>query len=82
MLGTKRKGRQIEESQMAAISRKSIVLARAAKSGEVLTLQHFRLQRPGSGLDSSFMEKLLGMVLRKDLPAGYQLKWVDLEEPI
>lgn len=82
MLGIKRKGRQIEERQMAAISRKSIVLARSIRSGDVLTMGDFRLQRPGNGLDPSFIEKLVGMALRKDLAEGSQLRWSDLEDPV
>ena len=82
MLGIKRKGRQIEERQMAAVSRKSIVLARSIRSGDVLTMEDFRLQRPGNGLDPSFMEKLVGMALRKDLAEGSQLRLGDVEDPL
>jgi sialic acid synthase SpsE len=82
MLGVSRKVRQIEEQQMAAVSRKSITLARSIKAGVILTLDDFQLQRPGNGLDSSFMEKLVGMVLRKDFAAGHQLKWSDVEDPV
>lgn len=80
MLGNKLKGPQIEEAQMAAVSRKSIVLAHPLKAGDVLTIDDFRLQRPGSGLDPIFMEMLVGMVLRKDLEEGHRLRWVDIED--
>jgi N,N'-diacetyllegionaminate synthase len=81
MLGIKRKSRQAEEEQMAVVSRKSIVLARMVRSGDILTIDDFRLQTPGTGLDSSFLEKLVGMTVRRDLPEGYQLRWSDMENP-
>lgn len=81
MLGIKRKSRQAEEEQMAVVSRKSIVLARMIKAGDILAIDDLRLQRPGTGLDSSFLEKLVGMTVRRDLPEGYQLMWSDMENP-
>lgn len=79
MLGKKRKAPQIEEEQMLAVSRKSIVLARSLKAGDILTMDDFRLQRPGSGLNPSYMEILTGMALRHDLPEGSRLGWGDVE---
>lgn len=79
MLGIKQKTRQAEEEHMANISRKSIVLARPMKAGSILRMEDLMLQRPGNGIDSGFMDKLIGMVLRKDFPGGHQVKWADLE---
>jgi len=80
MLGQKRKFCQPEERQMAKVSRKSIVLARSLRAGEVLEDECFQLRRPGTGIDASFMDTLAGKILRLDLPAGHQLSWQDVED--
>jgi sialic acid synthase SpsE len=79
MLGDAVKMRQPEEEQMASVSRKSIVLARPMKAGSILTIEDFRLQRPGNGIDAGYIDTLVGMVLRNDLPGGHQIKWPDVE---
>ena len=82
MLGHQRKLCQPEERQMAAVSRKSIVLARSVSSGEILNFDAFELRRPGTGIDASHMEKLVGKRSRLDFPAGHQLSWSDVEDRI
>lgn len=79
MLGVRQKTRQAEEQQMASVSRKSIVLARPMRAGTILKVEDLTLQRPGNGIDSGFMDKLVGMALRYDFPGGHQVKWADVE---
>jgi N,N'-diacetyllegionaminate synthase len=77
MLGLSRKARQPEEENMAAISRKSIILARKLNAGSILKEDDFALQRPGNGIPPFFVENLIGKILLSNLPAGHQLKWGD-----
>jgi N,N'-diacetyllegionaminate synthase len=79
VLGHPRKARQAEERQMAEVSRKSLVLARAFHAGEVLTPADLQLMRPGTGIPASFIPQIAGRRVRTDLGALHQLSWNDLE---
>ena len=79
MLGSPRKARQAEECQMAEVSRKSLVLARAMRGGETVTIGDLRLMRPGTGIPSNFIPQVEGLRLKADLEALHQLCWSDLE---
>lgn len=79
MLGSARKARQPEEQQMAEVSRKSLVLARAVRSGSTITAEDLRLMRPGTGIPSSFLGAIVGKRSTADLPALHRLCWHDVE---
>jgi N,N'-diacetyllegionaminate synthase len=79
MLGNPRKACQAEERQMAEVSRKSLVLARAMRAGETLTAGDLHLMRPGTGIPASFIPRVEGLRIRFDLNALHQLRWNDLE---
>jgi N,N'-diacetyllegionaminate synthase len=80
MLGNAKKARQPEEAQMASVSRKSLVLARAVKAGQVILPDDLRLMRPGTGIGASFIDAIVGKQVNKDLDGLHQLRWSDLEE--
>jgi len=79
ILGSPRKACQAEERQMAEVSRKSLVLARAMRAGESLTAGDLRLMRPGNGIPASFIPRVEGLRVKTDLNALHQLRWNDLE---
>jgi N-acetylneuraminate synthase len=79
MLGSPRKLCQDEEKQMASVSRKSIVLARNMSAGEVISVNDLALKRPGTGIDSSNLHKIVGKKIRMDGNQGSQLTWSDVE---
>jgi N,N'-diacetyllegionaminate synthase len=80
MLGSARKNCQPEERQMASVSRKSLTLARNIKAGDTLTDIDVQLMRPGTGVDATFIDKFVGQSVRKNLSAGHQLRWSDIED--
>jgi N,N'-diacetyllegionaminate synthase len=80
ILGKPRKICQPEERQMSAVSRKSLVLSRSVKKGDVLKSSDMELRRPGNGIDASFMSDLTGKTMRKNCVAGQQIRWTDLED--
>jgi N-acetylneuraminate synthase len=59
-------------------NRKSVVLARAVRSGERLTRAHLSVKRPGYGIAPKHVEELVGRSLRRDLDADDVLTWEDL----
>ena len=63
MLGSPIKSCQSEELQMSQVSRKSIVFAQRVESGTVLKPEHLTLKRPGTGLGSEMLEKIIGIKL-------------------
>jgi len=79
MLGSMRKACQAEERQMAQVSRKSLVLARAVSAGETLAASDLRLMRPGTGIPASFISRIDGLRVKIDLDALHLLRWDDLE---
>ena len=63
MLGSPIKSCQSEELQMSQVSRKSIVFAQRVEAGTVLKSEHLTLKRPGTGLGSEMLEKIIGIKL-------------------
>lgn len=59
-------------------NRKSVVLARGVVSGEVLSLEHLAVKRPGYGIPPKFFEQLVGRVAARQLEADTVLTWDDL----
>jgi N,N'-diacetyllegionaminate synthase len=79
MLGSPVKNCQTEERQMSAVSRKSIVMKKAAKAGTVLSPEYLCLKRPGTGLHASFFQKVSGLRLSVDKNVDEMLKITDLQ---
>ena len=76
-----------EESDKAPIAsedisrlnaRRSIVLARPVRSGQVLTESDLTYKRPGTGVGPQEWDRVIGMTVTKDLPDDHVLTWDDL----
>jgi N,N'-diacetyllegionaminate synthase len=78
MLGSHLKKCQLEERQMASVSRKSIVLSKNVDVGSILAIDDLQLQRPGNGISPCHLNSLVGLRVRQGLERGQQLKWTDL----
>jgi N,N'-diacetyllegionaminate synthase len=76
-LGTPSKVCQPEEAEMAAVSRKSIVLSKNVKQGEKITAEHIALKRPGTGIYAREIENILNKKSRHDLSKDHILSWAD-----
>ena len=79
MLGSGEKKCQIEEMEMSEVSRKSIVIKKNMKKGELIKIDDLVMMRPGIGLRAKMIDDIVGMKLRKDLPKHTLLSWTDLE---
>lgn len=77
-LGVPSKLCQAEEAEMAAVSRKSIVLSKNVKKGEKITVEDIALKRPGTGLYAREIENILNKKLRYDLSKDHILSWADI----
>jgi len=79
MLGCTTKKLQEEEQQMALVSRKSIVLKKDLRVGEIVDETHLTLKRPGTGLLSREMDNLIGRKALRDLSSGEQVFYHDIK---
>lgn len=57
------------------IFRRSLVVVRPVRKGEVLTRETVRSLRPGHGLPPHHLPKVLGRVATRDIEAGEPLSW-------
>lgn len=69
-LGTGRKEPAASEADVAGAARKSLVMARDAAAGTVLTEDLVSIQRPGTGLPPAVLPYVIGRRLRRDVAAG------------
>ena len=69
-LGDGRKQGAASEADAAKVARKSLVAARPISKGAVFTAEALVVQRPGTGLPPSELQRVLGKKARKDIPAG------------
>ncbi|NOX66212.1 MAG: N-acetylneuraminate synthase [Chlorobi bacterium] len=81
-LGTSIKLCHDEEREMAKVSRKSVVLARSVKVGEIITKDHLTTKRPGTGISPINIRNIIGKKTRNNLQKDSLIKWSDLEELI
>jgi N,N'-diacetyllegionaminate synthase len=78
ILGDPEKKIQIEEEDMRAYSRKSLVAARNLFAGEVIQKKDVKVLRPGTGIPPKFLDNIVGMSLLNDLDGGSVINWTDL----
>lgn len=78
-LGSRFKQCQEEERQMAMVSRKSVVLRKPMKAGELLTMEHITMKRPGTGIMSRDIPNIIAKRARYPLLEGHLLNREDLE---
>lgn len=62
------------------VARKSIVLKRAMKKGEILKREDMEIKRPGNGIPPKYVEQLVGKSLKHDMEQESTMVWEDLEE--
>ena len=56
-------------------ARRSLVLTRDVKAGEVIKKEDIMPKRPGTGISPKFTDIVIGRVVRKDLPEDTILTW-------
>jgi pseudaminic acid synthase len=60
------------------LRRRSLFVTKDIAAGERITLGNVRSIRPGHGIPPGDIEKVLGRMTRRDLPAGTPLRWEEL----
>lgn len=73
-LGKVQYGVQKAEEKSIAYKR-SIYVSKDCKAGEMLSLENIKIIRPGNGLESKYLDLVLGRKLKQDIVAGTPLTW-------
>jgi sialic acid synthase SpsE len=70
-------GKQVLDIELDAlkVSRQSLVLRRSIKAGESIREEDLTVQRPGTGLPASMIDRAVGRKAARPLPAGSLLQW-------
>ncbi len=67
------------EAELRDVARRSLVLARDIKAGEIIAPDDLATKRPGTGIQPEFLDLIIGMQTKKDIIADSVLKWEDLK---
>jgi N-acetylneuraminate synthase len=63
------------EEKTSRVFRRSLFVVRDIKKGELLTSENIRSIRPGYGLHTRYLDRVLGLVASENLSAGTPLSW-------
>jgi len=80
MLGDGIKRPQPIEQNTRDVARRSVVITVEGVAGQVLRSSDLALRRPGTGIEPSQMDRVVGRRLRQNLPAHTTLTWDLLEQ--
>lgn len=61
------------EKKNMQVVRKSIHLKKAVSAGQIINMNHLVMKRPGDGISPMDVDKIIGRVFIKDLPADHKL---------
>ncbi len=64
-----------DEEKKSMIFRRSLFVVKDVKAGEKVTNENIRSIRPGCGLPTKYIEKVIGRTFKKDLSKGIPLNW-------
>ncbi|KKO54972.1 N-acetylneuraminate synthase [Paenibacillus sp. DMB20] len=67
------------EESTKQVARKSIVMSRSKRVGEILQEGDLTIKRPGTGIEPKFYRDLLGKQLLNDVQEDQLLQWSDLK---
>ena len=66
------------EREMRVVMRRSIVVKKNLKIGDILSMDNLGLYRPGNGMKPSELISVIGKTVRHDMKKGQLLQWSDI----
>jgi sialic acid synthase SpsE len=78
MLGTRQRILTDEEFGKRALMRRSLTLLRSKREGETLAIEDLDMKRPGTGIQVTEIDSILGRKVNRDIEPNRLLKWSDL----
>lgn len=79
MQGDGIKGPEGAEIKNRKNNRKSVIIAKDVKCGEVLTEDKLAIKRPGTGIKPKYLEMVIGRKAARDMEEDTILQWQDIE---
>lgn len=76
--GVKNGPRQ-EELEMYQKGRRSLHVRHAVAAGDAVSWENICIKRPGYGIAPLFLEKVAGMIAKKDIPGDHWITWEDIK---
>jgi len=67
-----------EEIEVGKVARRSVIINRNMKAGEVIKEKDITLKRPGTGIPPYEVKHVIGRTLKVDVPHEHILQWEDL----
>ena len=77
-LGSRVKQPTASELPVRALVRRSVTTRRAIRAGETIPADALTLLRPGTGIPPADLEKVVGRIAARDIPADTTLEWTYL----
>ena len=78
-LGTSSRQFFAKEIGQRKVHRRSIVVAKPIKKGEILTQDNLTIKRPGIGIKPKYLEQIIGKPVRRDYEADTLLEFADVD---
>jgi len=78
MMGTGIKMPAASEAKTRVNNRKSIVMERAMKAGQIIGAEDVAIKRPGFGIAPKFFPQIIGRAVRRNIEPDEVLSWEDL----
>ena len=79
-LGSAVKAPSASELEMLKLARRSVVAAKALKTGDVIAADALDTLRPAGGIEPKHFNSLIGRIVARDVPEGAALQWDDIAQ--
>ena len=81
LMGAKEEKESIKTESISRLNaRRSIVLSKDIKIGEIFTDENLTYKRPGTGISPLYWDKIIGRKSLNNLKSDYILQWTDISE--
>ena len=60
-------------------ARRSLIVCKSLNKGDILSNESLTWKRPGTGIEPSEIDKVIGRKINKDLDEDHIITWEDLE---
>ncbi len=67
-----------KKEEKSRVFKRSLIASEEIKKGDQFSDKNIKVLRPGLGIESKFIDKVLGRVSRVDISKGSPIKWEDL----
>ena len=66
-----------KSEEKSRLFKRSLIATRQIKAGEMLTSENVKVLRPGLGIESKYLDKVLGKIAKSGIAKGAPIRWED-----